>query len=160
MSAYKSHNVLFLTLILIKCLNNVLTSFLSMLVCHNRKFQFIFFPQLHQFTKRSSIPEIYFRNNVTLTGKVVKVHNNGSLGVLHLPLLWRARIKCISNPGSTINRRPIQWRTERGDQCLSCFLLVKESKLNHTFQFSIAKYFNLPPNIRVLYILKRISVVF
>ncbi|CAB4019126.1 Hypothetical predicted protein [Paramuricea clavata] len=57
---------------------------------------------LHHFTKQSSIPEIYFRNNVTLTGKVVKVHNNGCLGILHLPLLWRARINYISNPDSSL----------------------------------------------------------
>ncbi|XP_028393966.1 uncharacterized protein LOC114518213 [Dendronephthya gigantea] len=52
----------------------------------------------HHFTKTSSIPETYFKNNATLTGKVMKVCDNGHLGVLHLPLLWRARIKYITDP--------------------------------------------------------------
>ena len=57
---------------------------------------------LNHFTKQASIPEIYFKNHVTLTGKVVKIHRGGCLGVLHLPLLWRARINYISNIDSSL----------------------------------------------------------
>ena len=66
----------------------------------------IFFLQFNHFTKQASIPDIYFRNHVTLTGKVVKIHSDGCLSVLHLPLLWRARVNYISNSGNA-HLRPL-----------------------------------------------------
>ncbi|XP_046850205.1 uncharacterized protein LOC124443733 isoform X2 [Xenia sp. Carnegie-2017] len=53
---------------------------------------------IHHFTEIQFIPKSYFRNHAILTGKVTRIDNDGCLHVMHLPLLWRSRIKHLTTP--------------------------------------------------------------